>query len=80
MLETMRVRGHLGEDEGKQLAEELLQAARKRRLELEQLARDLVREQLAKAGFCTKSELETLRGELDALKKQLEALEQRLQS
>lgn len=80
MLETMRVRGHLGEDEGKQLIEELAEAAQKRRIEIEQLARDLVREQLAKAGVCTKGELEILRGEVDALRKQIADLEQRLTS
>jgi len=80
MVETLKVKGHLGEDEGKQLMDELVEAAQKRRIELEQLARDLVREQLARAGVCTKGELETLRGEVDALRKQIADLEQRLAS
>jgi polyhydroxyalkanoate synthesis regulator phasin len=80
LLETLRVRGRLGEDEGKQLVEELLETAKKRRAELEQLAKELVREQLAKAGVCTKGELESVRGELDALRRQLVELEQRFTS
>ena len=76
LLETMKVQGHLGENEGKELLNKLLEAAKERKQQVEQMVQDALREQMKKAGLCTKSELAQLRGEVEALRKALERLQQ----
>ena len=78
LLETMKVQGHLGENEGKELVEKLVEAAKERKQQVEQMVQDALREQLKKAGLCTKGELAQLRGEVEALRKSLERLKEKL--
>lgn len=74
LIDELKDKLNLSEDEGKKLLNRLQDAAKERQQKLEDMASEEVKKACERVGVATKSELETLQKKVAALEKQLKSL------
>lgn len=74
LIDELKDKLNLSEDEGKKLLEKLQDAAKESQQQLEQMAREEVKKACERAGVATETEVAELKKKVGELEKQLKAL------
>ncbi|HMB15424.1 MAG TPA: phasin family protein [Pelovirga sp.] len=76
LVDELKERLNLSEEEGKKLVDKLQQTAKENQNKLESVAQEEVKKAFERMGVVTEEEFSALKKKVDALEKKLKALEQ----